>query len=79
MLRSPAETPFAEYQAEIRDLKGLIVRKLSRLRQNVSFEVELKLDRGDLPPGEYRLDLLGLRNGRPEKVAEYGFRIPKPE
>jgi hypothetical protein len=79
VLRSTAETSYGEYRAEIRDLKGRAVRKFSRLRQNLAFEVELKLDRGDLPQGEYRLDLLGLRNGRPEKVAVYGFRIPKSE
>jgi hypothetical protein len=79
VLRSPAETSYPEYQAEIRDLKGRTVRKFPRLQQDVAFEVELKLYRGDLPPGEYRLDLLGLRNGRPEKVGEYGFRIPKSE
>jgi hypothetical protein len=79
VLRSSAETPFPEYRAEIRDLAGRTVRVVPRLRQNVAFEVELKLDRGDLPPGEYRLNLMGLRNGRPEKVGEYGFRIPKHE
>jgi len=79
VLRSPAETPFPEYRAEIHDFQGQTVRKVPRLRQNVSFEVELKLYRGDLQQGEYRLDLLGLRNGRPERVAEYGFRIPKSE
>jgi hypothetical protein len=79
VLRSPAETPYEEYRAEIRDLAGRSGGTFSGLKQNTSFEVELKLHRGDLPSGEYRLDLLGLRNGRPKKVAEYGFRIPKQE
>lgn len=77
VLRSTAETSFPEYRAEIRDHAGRIVRTFPRLQQNLAFEVELKLDRGDLPQGEYRLDLLGLRKGQLEKVAVYGFRIPK--
>jgi len=79
VLQSQAETSYPEYRAEIRDLEGRTIRKIPRLHQNVAFEVKLKLYRGDLPPGEYRLDLLGLRSGRPEKVGVYGFRIPKSE
>jgi hypothetical protein len=79
VLRSLAETSYPEYRAEIRYRSERTVRRFSRLRQNKAFEVELKLDGGDLLPGEYTLDLLGLRKGQVEKVAEYGFRIPKSE
>jgi hypothetical protein len=80
VLKSQAAEPYPEYRAEIRELPGdRIVKKISGLRQNRAFEVDLKLGRGDLPSGEYRLDLLGLRNGRLEEIAEYGFRIPKQE
>ena len=80
LLLRPAETPLAEYRAEIRDLQGQIVKTFSGLRQNSRFDVELPLHRGDLSPGEYRLRLRGLRNGRlVEKAADYRFRIVQAE
>ncbi len=79
LLLRPAETPLAEYRAEIRDFQGRLVKRSSRLRQNSRFEVELPLDRGELPRGEYLLKLQGLRNGRLEKVGDYVFRVPKGE
>jgi hypothetical protein len=79
VLRLPGETRFQEYQAEIRDLSERPIRRFSPLHQNTAFEVELKLDRGDLSSGEYHLELLGVRNGRSEHVADYGFKIPKSE
>jgi hypothetical protein len=78
VLRSPSEISYPEYQAEIHDLAGRTVRSVSGLRQNKTFEVGLKLGRADLPPGEYRVTLLGLRNGRTE-IAEYSLRIQKLE
>ncbi|MBW8879544.1 MAG: zf-HC2 domain-containing protein [Acidobacteria bacterium] len=79
LLLRPAETPLAEYRAEIRDLQGRLVKTSLGLRQNSRTEVELPLDRGELPRGEYLLKLQGLRNGRLEKVADYRFRIVQAE
>jgi hypothetical protein len=79
LLRSQASTLYEEYVAKIQDLEGRDVRRFPGLHQDNSFVVELKLYRGDLPPGEYRLDLVGLRSGRPEEVTKYRFRIPKQE
>jgi hypothetical protein len=77
LLHSPAETRYSEYRAEIRDLKGTLIKDFSGLRQNDRYEVELPLDRDALRLGEYRLRLRGLQKGQLKKVADYGFRVPK--
>ncbi|HEX4959633.1 MAG TPA: zf-HC2 domain-containing protein [Thermoanaerobaculia bacterium] len=80
VLKSSAESPYPEYKAEIHELPGdRIVKSVSELHQNDSFEVEVRLGRGELKRGQYRLDLLGRSNGRLAEVASYAFRITKEE
>jgi len=79
LLRWQSSTRYEEYRAEIQNRDGGNVRRFPGLRQDPTFHVELKLDRSDLSPGEYQLDLVGLRDGRSEEVEEYRFRIPQQE
>ncbi len=78
-LLSQASTHYDEYVAKVEDSKGREVRRFPGLRQDAAFRVALKLQQGDLPPGEYWLELTWLRNGRPEGVANFGFKIVKDE
>lgn len=75
LLRSPLQEPLPSYQAEFRDESGQVVRTVSGLRENDSFEVELPLRRWSLSPGRYEIDLKGRRNRHLESVGLYSLRI----
>lgn len=75
LLKSPVREPLPEYRAEILDPSDRSVRKVSGLKENASFEIELPLRRWSLRPGKYHVELLGLREGRFVPVGEYAFRI----
>jgi len=77
VLRSPAESSYPEYRAELRDDHGVVIRQLSPLRESRPFEVEVPLGRRDLNPGEYRVKLLGVKGREVEPVGEYVFKVKR--
>lgn len=74
VLKSSAVSSYPEYRADLLDDHG-VVRHFSHLRESRSVEVEIPLGRGDLNPGEYRVNLLGVRNREVEPVGEYVFKV----
>jgi len=75
LLKLPTKTPYPEYQAKLRDQNGHLVREFSKLRESRSFDLELPLDQGTLDSGEYRIELLGLSDGRSDLAGEYAFKV----
>jgi len=74
LLKSPAKTAYPEYRAEFWSGKRL-ARERFPLKQSPSFDVAVPLEGGDLDPGEYRIELQGVRNGTPSSVGSYVFRV----
>jgi hypothetical protein len=75
VLRSPAESSYPEYRAELRDDHGGLIRQLSHLRESRPSEVEIPLGSRDLDPGEYRVKLLGVTDRGADPVGEYVFKV----
>ena len=77
LLLSIADTrPFPSYRLEIADKDtGRVVWRGEGLEASRLNEVTLALPRDVLPPGDYRLRLYGLKNGKADEVGEYEVRI----
>ncbi len=77
LLLSVADTrPFPSYRLEVTDKEtGRVVWKGEGLKASRFNEVSLVLPRKALPPGDYRLRLYGIKDGKAELVEEYEVRI----
>lgn len=69
------QVPYADYRVEILDAEGEVVWSQSALRRQVSGHFAVLVPRRNLPAGEYRSRLLGLRDGKEAELATYPFRI----
>jgi hypothetical protein len=68
--------PYPEYRLEIQKKDtGKAVWNASGLHQTGTLAVSVALPRDLLPPGDYRLRLFGLREGKAQTVGEYEMRI----
>jgi hypothetical protein len=71
--------PFPSYRLEVADKDtGRLVWKGEGLKASALNEVSLALPRSIFPPGDYRLRLYGLKDGRAEQAGEYDLRIAHP-
>lgn len=67
---------FRQYEVELLDQGGRIVRKFKGLRpQGVDRALSFRLNRGALSPGKYRLRLLGRERNSSTQVGEYGLSV----
>jgi putative zinc finger protein len=74
LLKSPAKTAYTEYRAIFWSGK-VLARERSPLKQSPSFDVAVPLEDDELAPGEYRIELQGVRNGTTSFVGRYVFRV----
>lgn len=77
LLKSPVLSPFPEYQADLLDTQGRLIRRFRHLKETPSFDLEVPLGRGALNPGKYRVTLLGVKEGTPSQVGEYVFKVKR--
>jgi hypothetical protein len=75
LLKSPAKSPYPEYRADLWSGSGRHIRGISRLKQSPSFDVKIHLKEDDLAPGDYRIELQGIRKGTRFPVGKYVFRV----
>jgi Putative zinc-finger len=75
LLKSPAKTPYPEYRADLRNERGDLIKTLPHLRESRSFDLEVPLERGELGPGEYRIELLRITGRTADRVGEYAFQV----
>lgn len=67
---------FRQYEVELLDQAGRIVRKVKGLRpQGVDRALSFRLNRGALSPGKFRLRLLGRERNSSTQVGEYGLSV----
>lgn len=78
LLKSPAKSAYPEYRADLLDEAGHRVREFSHLRESRSFDLEIPLGHGELDPGEYRIELSGLKGGIPSAAGKYAFKVVEP-
>ncbi|MFL6201360.1 MAG: zf-HC2 domain-containing protein [Thermoanaerobaculia bacterium] len=76
---SPAGRPaFAEYELEIVDAGGNVVRRDGGLKPNAFGSFSATLSRDLLGPGDFRVRLVGIKDGSRQTVEEYALRIERP-
>lgn len=75
VLNSRERSSFRDHVAELRDASGRVVLTVPGLVQDEELNYYLTLDRDDLWPGGYTLELHGVSGGGREKLETYGFRI----
>jgi hypothetical protein len=67
---------FRQYEVELLDQGGRIVRKFKGLRpQGVDRALSFRLNRGALSPGKYHLRLLGREENSSTQLGEYGLSV----
>jgi len=67
---------FRQYEVELLDQGGRVVRKFKGLRpQGVDRALSFRLNRGALSPGKYRLRLLGREGNSSTQLGEYGLSV----
>ena len=67
---------FARYNIELVDQNGRIVRKFSGVRPaGVDRALRIRLNRGALRPGKYRLRLFGQAGNTSTQLGEYGLSV----
>lgn len=72
-LVSSAGAPYQEYRVEVRDSRGRLVRDTSVGEGDLGFTI--LLPKRFLPPGNYRFELFGMREGQRELLARYDVRV----
>lgn len=75
LLKSPTQSPYPEYRADLKDKGGRLLRAFSHLHETRSFDLEIPLERRAVEPGEYRIELRGLRRGGSSLIAKYAFNV----
>lgn len=65
----------SSYSLEITDRSNKTIRVNRNLRKSAYNNFTVAMHRRSFPPGEYRLKVYGLRNGRRELVEEYAIRL----
>lgn len=66
--------PYPEYRVEVRDPEGRLLRDVSFGEEGEMGHAVL-LPKRFLPPGEYRLELFGVREGHREPLARHVVRV----
>jgi hypothetical protein len=75
LLKSPTQSPYPEYRADLKDKSGRLLRAFPHLHETGTFDLEIPLERGDVEPGEFQIELLGLRQGEAGLIAKYAFKV----
>jgi hypothetical protein len=75
LLKSPTQSPYPEYRADLKDKSGRLLRAFPHLHETRSFDLEIPLERGEVEPGEYGIELRGFRQGQPSLIAKYAFKV----
>lgn len=75
ILHVDGEPSHASFTLEVVDARGQRLWRVPGLRKSRLNTFTVALPRRQLPAGEYRLKLYGLRAGRREPVAEYQMRV----
>lgn len=80
VILNPAGRPaFAEYELEIVDAAGDVLRRDGGLKPNPFGSFSATLSRGLLGPGDFRVRLVGIDSGGGRQtVEEYALRIERP-
>jgi hypothetical protein len=75
LLKSPTQNPYPEYRADLKDKGGRLLRTFAHLHEARTFDLEIPLERGAVEPGEYGIELQGLRQGQASLIAKYAFKV----
>ena len=75
LLKSPTQSPYPEYRADLKDKNDRLLRAFPHLHETRSFDLEIALERGELEPGEYGIELQGIRQGQADPIAKYAFKV----
>ncbi len=75
LLKSPTESPYPEYRADLKDKTDRLLRTFPHLHETWSFDLEIALERGEVEPGEYGIELRGIRQGQASLIAKYAFKV----
>ncbi len=77
LLKLPGNSPYPEYRADLQDSHSTLVKQFFHLQETPSFDLEVRLGRWALDPGEYRVKLLGVRGQEANQVGEYAFKVKR--
>ena len=69
------QTPRDAYRAEILNARSALVWRRADVRRQPAGHFLLMVERRDLPPGPYRLEVTGITGGEPIPVATYTFEL----
>jgi hypothetical protein len=75
ILNPEGELGSASYDAELRGADGEVILRLRDLQSSEAANFRLELPRALLREGEYRIVLIGKKNGRRQVVEEFAFRV----
>jgi hypothetical protein len=75
LLKSPTQSPYPEYRADLKDKSGNLLRAFPHLHETRTFDLEIPLERGAVEPGEYGIELRVLRQGQASLIAKYAFKV----
>jgi|GEM_PF-1042022 len=75
ILNPEGELDFSSYDAELRAADGRVVLRLADLRSSEAGNFRLEFPRALLAAGDYRIVLLGKRDGQRRTVGEFAFRV----
>jgi hypothetical protein len=74
-LKPVSDQSFPQYQANLQTRARTRIQNFPGLEQTSSYDIEIPLNKRDLDPGEYTIDLFGIRNGTSTLVGTYVFKV----